>query len=104
LFTLSKQDAYRVYLIYSALWTLSLTMSFTVFSVYLVLVMGLDPLQLVLVGTALELSAFLTEVPTGVVADLYSRRLSVIIGLFIKGISFFILIVPGGSGNWMDIH
>ena len=94
MFTLPKQDAYRVYIIYSALWSLSLTLAFTVNMVYLVLVIGLDPLQLVLVGTALELSAFLTEVPTGVVADMYSRRLSVIIGTITMGLSFFIFIVP----------
>ena len=34
----------------------------------------LDALQLVLVGTTLELSAFLFEVPTGVLADTVSRR------------------------------
>ena len=44
-------------------------------------VAALDPLQLVLVGTVLEITALLGEVPTGVVADLYSRRLSIVIGL-----------------------
>ena len=39
------------------------------------------PLQLVLVGTTLELACFLFEIPTGIVADLYSRRLSVVIGV-----------------------
>ena len=51
---------------------------------------GLTPLQLVLAGTALELSVFLAEVPTGIVADLVSRRLSVIIGFIIMGLGFFI--------------
>jgi hypothetical protein len=41
---------------------------------------GLNPLQLVLVGTVLEATAFLAEIPTGVLADVYSRRWSVIVG------------------------
>ena len=40
----------------------------------------MSPLQLVLTGTALELAYFLFEVPTGIVADTYGRRLSTIIG------------------------
>ena len=46
---------------------------------------GLTPLQLVLIGTVLELTAFLCEIPTGVVADVYSRRLSVIVGVLLYG-------------------
>ena len=41
-----------------------------------------------LVGTLLEASVFLFEVPTGVVADVYSRRLSVIIGYALIGLGF----------------
>jgi len=50
--------------------------------------LGFDPLSLVLVGTALEASVFLLEVPTGVVADVYSRRRSVIIGYGLVGLGF----------------
>lgn len=53
--------------------------------VYMVKTVGLNPLQLVLVGTVLETTAFLCEVPTGVVADVYSRRLSIIIGVVMIG-------------------
>ncbi len=49
---------------------------------------GLTPFQLVLVGTILETSVFLAEVPTGVVADVYSRRLSVVIGYVMLGAGF----------------
>ena len=41
-----------------------------------------------LVGTVLETACFLLEIPTGVVADLYSRRRSVLIGIFLYGIGF----------------
>ncbi len=51
---------------------------------------GLSPLQLVLVGTLLETVCFLGEVPTGIVADLYSRRLSIIIGFFLIGVGFIL--------------
>lgn len=56
--------------------------------VYQVTVVGLNPLQLVLVGTVLEVSYFLLEIPTGVVADVYSRRLSIVIGYILAGIGF----------------
>ena len=53
--------------------------------VYFVKTVGMSPLQLVLVGTFMELTVFLFEVPTGIVADVYSRRLSVVIGVFVMG-------------------
>ncbi len=51
---------------------------------------GLNALQLVLVGTTLEISAFVFEIPTGVVADVFSRRLSIIIGMFVMGLGFVV--------------
>ncbi|HEX5688803.1 MAG TPA: MFS transporter, partial [Roseiflexaceae bacterium] len=52
---------------------------------YRIEIAGLNPFQLVLVGTVLELAAFSFEIPTGVLADTYSRRLSVILGLALLG-------------------
>jgi len=46
---------------------------------------GLNPFQLVLVGAVLEATIFVLEIPTGVVADVYSRRLSVVVGLALIG-------------------
>lgn len=60
----------------------------TVASVYRIEVVGLDPLRLVLLGTALEVAVFLFEVPTGVVADTYGRRRSVITGFVLMGVGF----------------
>ena len=85
-----KWDAYRVYLILSGVSSLLFNLIFTLNLVYEAKVIGLTPLQLVLVGTTLETTAFLFEIPTGIVADLYSRRLSVIIGFFLIGIGFTI--------------
>src|SRR6476646_10698118 len=61
------------------------TLIFTVTALYRLQTVGLDPLQLVLVGTVLEGSCFLFEVPTGVVADTFRRRLSVLIGVALLG-------------------
>jgi DHA3 family tetracycline resistance protein-like MFS transporter len=63
-------------------------MVFSVDMIYQVEVLQLSPLQLVLVGTTLEVACFIFEIPTGIVADLYSRKLSVIIGLAMMGIGF----------------
>ena len=85
-----KISAYPVYLFMEGALSLAFAMIFTASSVYQVTMAGLTPLQLVLVGTALELSVFLFEVPTGVIADIYSRRLSIIIGMFLIGLGFLL--------------
>jgi MFS transporter, DHA3 family, tetracycline resistance protein len=54
--------------------------TWVVMAVYLVRELHFSPLQLVLMGTAMEAAVFLFEVPTGVVADTYSRRLSLVLG------------------------
>lgn len=60
----------------------------TVASVYRIEVVGLDPLRLVLVGTALEVAVLLFEVPTGVLADSFGRRRSVVLGFVLMGSGF----------------
>ncbi|MGH2600390.1 MAG: MFS transporter, partial [Dehalococcoidia bacterium] len=85
-----RPDAYPVYLTFSAATALFFSIIVTVNLVYQVETAGLSPLQLVLVGTVLESATFLFEVPTGIVADVYSRRLSVIIGVTLTGIGFII--------------
>jgi len=82
--------AYPLYLVMEGATALLMTMIFTASSIYQVSRVGLNALQLVLVGTTLEVSAFLFEVPTGVVADVYSRRLSVITGMFLIGLGFIV--------------
>ena len=54
--------------------------TWVVMAVYLVRELHFSPLQLVLMGTAMEAAVFLFEVPTGIVADTYSRRLSLVSG------------------------
>jgi DHA3 family tetracycline resistance protein-like MFS transporter len=62
--------------------------SFIVIAIYLVQVAHLGPLQLILVGTAMEAAIFLTDIPTGVVADTYSRRLSLVISFVLQGVAW----------------
>lgn len=84
----ANPGAYRLFLVYSGATSFFFALIFTVMSVYRVQEAGLNPLQLVLIGTALEVTYFLFNVPTGVLADTYSRRLSVIIGVFLFAAGF----------------
>ncbi len=85
-----KLDASKVYLFIEFAASASFGMIFVAASLYEATVAGLTPMQLVLVGTTLEVSAFIFEVPTGVVADAYSRRLSIIIGYVLMGVGFLV--------------
>ena len=71
----------------SATLSFAFTLAFTLQGLYFVTVAKLNPLQLLLIGATLEGAAFLLEVPTGVVADVYSRRRSVILGCLCLGIA-----------------
>ncbi len=86
----SRLNATAVYLFIEFAASASFSMMFVVTSLYEATVAGLSPLQLVLVGTTVEASIFLFEIPTGVVADTLSRRLSIIIGYFIMGAGFLL--------------
>ncbi len=85
-----KLDASQVYLFIEFSASAFFSMMFVSMSLYEATVAGLSPMQLVLVGTALEVSAFVFEIPTGVVADAYSRRLSIIIGYLLMGAGFLV--------------
>jgi DHA3 family tetracycline resistance protein-like MFS transporter len=58
--------------------------------VYYVRTAGLGPLELVLVGTVLEASYFLGNVPTGAFADNFGRRWAIVLGVGIIGIGWLI--------------
>jgi DHA3 family tetracycline resistance protein-like MFS transporter len=84
----SKLPAAKVYLIFVAATALFFSTFATLSSIYRFQIADLNPFQLILIGTVLELTVFLFEVPTGIVADLYSRRRSVIIGMLLIGLGF----------------
>jgi MFS transporter, DHA3 family, tetracycline resistance protein len=62
------------------------SLAFTATNLYRLRLAGLNPFQLVMVGTVMEAAVLLFEIPTGVVADLYSRKWSVVIGHIGMGI------------------
>lgn len=76
-----KLNPVRAYLVLTTVQSLA----FTLQGLYFVQTAHLTPLQLLLVGAALEGSAFVLEVPTGVLADLYSRRRSIVLGCLCLG-------------------
>ena len=83
-------DPVPVYLLIEGGQALLFSLTFTLNLIYQVKVAGLSPLEMVLVGTILEATCFLFEVPTGIVADLYSRRRSILIGIAMIGLGFIV--------------
>ena len=89
----------------SEVWlSFAFSVTWTVSAVYFVQEVGMNPLELVLVGTVMELAIVLFEVPTGVVADTYSRRLSLVIGWIVMGIGLVlagaVASVPAVLAGW----
>ncbi|GCF06716.1 MFS transporter [Dictyobacter arantiisoli] len=86
----SKFNAFTVYLWIAGLGAFAQSIIFTLSMVYQIETVKLNPLQLVLVGTTLETACFISQVPTGILADMYSRRLAVIVGYLLMGLGFLL--------------
>lgn len=84
----------RTYVVLQGAWAFLWALAFTLSLVFQVDVVGLTPFQLIIIGTVLEATCFLAEVPTGVVADLRSRKWSVIIGLVTMGAGIAAMAIP----------
>ncbi|NMB54646.1 MAG: MFS transporter [Leptolinea sp.] len=95
-----RVPAVTVYLLYQFITGILFWMFFCVNTLFFIQDIHLDALQLVLVGTALEAAIFVFEIPTGVVADLYSRRLSILAGTTIIGIG---TLITGSTRNFLWI-
>ncbi len=80
----------KVYIIIRSIMGLAFSLMFTAAALYRIDIAKLEVYQLILTGTALEIAIFLFETPTGVLADMKSRRLSVIIGMFVIGLGISI--------------
>ncbi|MDP9381496.1 MAG: MFS transporter [Chloroflexota bacterium] len=80
--------AFRVYLLYTGATSFFFALIFTISAIYRLQAAGLNPLQLVLVGTVLEVTYFLFNVPLGAIADSRSRKLSVVVGVFLFAAGF----------------
>jgi DHA3 family tetracycline resistance protein-like MFS transporter len=88
---MNRLSARTVWYAYEAIASFFWALVFTVTAYYFVTEVGMSPLELVLVGTVMELSVFVFEVPTGIVADTYSRRLSIVIGNVVMGLAFLLV-------------
>ena len=86
----NKLSAYKTYLLFSAITAMCFSLVTTVMMVYHIEIVHLNPLQLMLVGTTLELACFIFEIPTAIVADVYSRKLSIVIGGVLTGVGFIL--------------
>lgn len=75
-------------------------MVFTLNAIYYVTTAELNALQLVLIGTILEVSILLFELPTGLVADLYGRKRSMVIGISLIGLAH---LLEGGIPDFWAI-
>ncbi|MGI9614780.1 MAG: hypothetical protein ACR2QO_17850, partial [Acidimicrobiales bacterium] len=73
-------DQARLFVWSGLIWQGALRAYWVSLVVRITIELELPSLQLVLLGTAMELALLLAEVPTGVVADAYSRNWSVVIG------------------------
>ncbi len=63
----------------------------TVYTVFVVVRLNPTPFQLLLLGTVLEGTYLVFELPTGVVADTFGRRVSVVVGVLGTGAAFILL-------------
>jgi DHA3 family tetracycline resistance protein-like MFS transporter len=86
--SIRAKDPTFVYLVLSAGWPLFFSMLAVTNLVYQVQVAHLDPLRLLLVGSVLELTCLVFQVPTGLFADAYSRRWAVAAGCILVGAGF----------------
>ncbi len=93
-------SAETVYLFLSTSYALFLSLIISVNLVYQTQAAGLNPFQLVMVGTVQEATTFIFEIPTGVIADVKSRRLSVLIGIAMLGAGF---VFTGALANFWTI-
>jgi MFS family permease len=91
-------SASTTYYVFTAGWSGFNAIGFTVALVYYVDVLHLDAFQMVIVGTVLEAACFVFEIPTGVLADLVSRKLSIVIGIFATSAAFLLLGLSSGFG------
>jgi MFS transporter, DHA3 family, tetracycline resistance protein len=87
---LRSKDPTFVYLVLCGGWPLFFSIVATTNLVYQVEVAHLDPLRLLLVGSVLELTCLVFQVPTGLFADAFSRRWAAAAGTALVGAGFIL--------------
>lgn len=85
-----KKSAYHLYLVCSLIQSMLFYLVFSIEYVYMLNTIHLNAFQMVIVGVVLQFFCVIFEIPTGIVADSYSRKYSIIIGFIMTGIGFLI--------------
>jgi MFS transporter, DHA3 family, tetracycline resistance protein len=85
-----QAQAYRAFLFWNGGFAFAITIVTLTGLIYQFTVAHLSPLQMVLVGTMLEIVCFVSQIPTGLIADLYGRRGAIAGGTLLVGIGFTI--------------
>jgi MFS transporter, DHA3 family, tetracycline resistance protein len=91
-----RPSAHRTWIAYKGVEAFAFAVGWTVAPVFFVQDLDFSPLALVLAGTALEVAYFAFEIPTGIVADTYGRRISIIAGVAGLGLGFVATGLAGG--------
>lgn len=86
----TRQRAYRAYYLFRMIAPFVFAMWLTVAGLYFATRISSDPFQLSLLLIVLEFATLLFEIPTGVIADVYSRKWSIVGGYIIWGVGFII--------------
>jgi DHA3 family tetracycline resistance protein-like MFS transporter len=95
-----RADPYRLYLFgIQVPLAVLVALAQTTAVVYYVSAGRLNPLELVTLGTSVELSYFFMQLPTGVLADMVSRRLCVVAGVVLIGAGLAEQGLTPGFGN-----
>jgi DHA3 family tetracycline resistance protein-like MFS transporter len=85
-----NRDASFIYIMLSGGLSLFYAILLPVELVYLIKVAGFNPVELVLIGTLRQSMNFLFQVPTGILADMYSRRIAVVLGILLTGAGYLV--------------
>lgn len=84
----NRQAVLRAYFLFRIIAPFVFAMWLAVAPLYFAMYITADPFQLAMIGVVLEAATFLFEIPTGIVADMYSRKWSIVIGYLIWGFGF----------------
>ncbi|HEY4387767.1 MAG TPA: MFS transporter [Ktedonobacteraceae bacterium] len=85
-----NHGASSIYVLLSSVSSLCYSMIFTIELIYQARIVGLDPLQLMFVGSVQQSVNFLFQAPTGILADIYSRRWAIVLGFLLAGTGYLL--------------
>ena len=86
-----KLSATHVYYIHTAAWEFNSALTLISLWPLFFEVMKLNLLDVALMRAVITISNLVLEIPTGILADMYSRRLSVIVGRSFVGLAYVLM-------------